>query len=363
MTRNWSTLAWGILFLTPLLCLAQNTDNAAPLAQIEAQATRIFNQSVDALVRVHAYAQADAKSGVPAYRVSTGFIIDAKGWVATTASNVAGADRIIVEWRDKKYAGVKLGSDANANFALLRFDLDAPKNFQPLALANSAAQKSGVFVQAVGFPYDKPAASRWGNLDGIHSRRGDLFFPVAHFSTNVKVSPGQSGSPLLNSKGEVIGMVVASPREDETYALPSNAIKKLTDDFIASGRARHGWSGLNAKNQPPRAGAPQPPVVTDIAPNSPAAEADVQRGDLLLRLDAVPITDISDIANLMFYKSVGESVRLTLQRGAETKTITLKLAERPVSIPSYELQKPKPASPPNGEPPQRTTVPAFDDKR
>jgi S1-C subfamily serine protease len=359
MSRNWLTGVWGVLILTPLVCLAQNPD-ATALAQIEAQATRIFNQTVQHVVRVHAYAQADAKAGIPAYRVSTGFILDAKGWVATTANNVAGADRIVIEWRDKKYAAVKLGADANANYALLRFDTGAPRNFQPLPLANSSALKSGVFVMAVGFPYDKPAAARWGNLDGIHTRRGNLFFPVAHISCNVKVSPGQSGSPLLNSKGEIIGMIVAAPREDECYALPSNAIKKLTDDFIAAGRARHGWSGLNARNLSPSHGGAQHPVVTDIAPNSPAAEADVQRGDLLVRLDGVEITDISDIANLMFYKGVGESVRLTLQRGAETKTVTLKLAERPASIPSYELQKPRPAAPPNQEPPPRLTVPAFD---
>ncbi len=357
MAHNWSTLAWGVLFLTPLLCSAQAPDGGA-LAQIEAQATRIFNQTVHTVVRVHAYAQADAKSEMPTYRVSTGFILDSKGWVATTASNVAGADRIVIEWRDKKYAAVKLGSDANVNYALLRFDMDAPRGFQPLALGNSGAQKTGTFVMAIGFPYDKPAASRWGNLDGIHTRRGNLFFPVAHFSSNVKVSPGQSGSPLLNSKGEVIGMVVASPREDESYALPSSAIRKLNEDFAAVGRARHGWSGLNAKNQPSLRNAPQPPVVTEITPHSPAAEADVQKGDVLLQLDGVEIGDISDIANLMFYKSVGESVRLTLQRGLETKTITLKLAERPSSLPRYEPRKPKPAAPPEAEPPPRATVPA-----
>ena len=132
-----------------------------------------------------------------------------------------------------------------------------------------------------------------------------------------------------------------------------DAIKKLKEDFLKSGRARYGWSGLSAKDQSvgtsQNNGARRAPVISAISPTSPAAAADLKVGDVILELEGRALRESADILDLVFPKRDGDSLRLKIQRGNEVRSLTLKLAERPadfISVPRRERQTspPEPTS-------------------
>ena len=154
-------------------------------------------------------------------------------------------------------------------------------------------------------------------------------FATTHIRSSVHVQPGQSGSPLLNSKGEVVGMVVCAMDDgSSTFALPITAARKIMDDLLKFHEARHGWTGISVEIRDLGASV-KGLAVSDVYETSPAHVAGIRSGDVLLRIGAREIRSPSDVVNATFYLSVGETVNVAVQRDGEELAVPVRVAARP----------------------------------
>jgi serine protease Do len=146
--------------------------------------------------------------------------------------------------------------------------------------------------------------------------------------------------------------------------LPSNAIKKLRDDFLSRGHARYGWTGLSVVDQTfkldEHGQTEKRPVVTAIAPDSPAAKSDLRVGDVILNLDGKAIKNSAEIPSTTFFKREGDELLLRIQRGGATKLLSLHLGARPATFVPFQPREPLPQVPQLAPltPPLPTILPA-----
>lgn len=268
-----------------------------------------------------------------ALSIGTGFFVDNKGHVFTAASVLRGATNAIVYWNGKSYEAQLVGIDLRSNLALLKIDAQTPS----LPFGDHEALKVGSLALAVGFPADGPLSVEYGEISSLDAANTPIF-AISHIRSSVHVHPGQSGSPFLNSKGEVVGMVVYSTGDgSSTFSLPIDAARKIQRDLMTHHAPRYGWTGLTISlgNQPTsETGIP----ILDVYENSPSHQAGIKKNDVLLKIGPKAIHSPADVMNATFYLSIGETVDFTVQRDGEKVIVPVKAAP----VPSNLALKPTP---------------------
>jgi S1-C subfamily serine protease len=258
----------------------------------------------------------------------------------------------------------------------------------PLPLANSSAVRPGEQVIAIGNPFGLSGTI----TTGIISQKGRLLpNPDTGFSisdaiqTDAAINPGNSGGPLLNTKGEVIGMNTAIFSSTGVYsgvgfAIPSNTIAKEISLLIKNGSYAHPWLGISGgKVTPDLANAVGLPanykgvLVASVQPGSPAEKAGLkgfsqgddngggstQTGDIITAADGHPIRQIDDIINYIeSQKNVGDNIKLTVNRDGQTMDLTATLQARPQTNPTSSSQDQN-QSPDLGPIPELPQIPGF----
>jgi S1-C subfamily serine protease len=155
-------------------------------------------------------------------------------------------------------------------------------------------------------------------------------FATTHIHANVPISPGQVGGPLLNSRGEVVGIVATSPDDGRSiYALPVEAMAKIMADFNQYGRAKHGWVGVNVVEQPDTAHDGRMVRVVQVVAGTPASESGIQSGDTVMRIDAREIYRPSDVLDASFFSQVGANMNVVVRRGEKLYNYNFAVIERP----------------------------------
>ena len=327
--RHYGVVAVSLLLVFPLAGWA-----GSALETMDAEVTGLYEQSKSAVVKIHA----ESDGGVPrspfgpSYRVSSGFLIDAAGRIVTADTVVENASAIWIDWQDRHVPAKLLGRDPLTNLALLQIDTAEPTPHLPLG--NSDELRVGSLVVAIGFPYERPSAPVVGFVAGLDITCGRRVFPVNQIRAGCRLSPGQGGGPLLNARGEVVGLVVAAHGDDQCYGLPVNAIKKLCADIINHGSPQYPWVGLDVSEHQRTnqlAGPPEWQVsIREIFSNTPAATAGFQAHDILLRIATNEIHRSADVLNTMFYRRGGETLQITVIRDGDTQAVKLVIGNRPV---------------------------------
>jgi serine protease Do len=271
--------------------------------------------------------------------LGSGVIIDAEGHLLTNNHVVRNADEFAVHLTDAKGVRRKLmarlvGRDPLTDIALLKVDpAKAPLVVAPLGDSDKLAL--GDWGVIVGNPLKLTGSVSFGIVGGLHRQLGaDLI--EDHIQVDASVHPGNSGGPLFNVRGEVVGIVALGvvPANNTGFAIPTSLITPYLDDYKKVGHPRRGYLGLTVRDITPdvaeeeRLDVQEGLLVTDVALFSPAWDAKVKEGDVVLSLDGKKVGDARSLQMAILRTRPGTSVALTLRRGKKDLDVTAKLTER-----------------------------------
>jgi S1-C subfamily serine protease len=290
---------------------------------------------------------------VPQEGQGSGFILDKAGHVLTNFHVIADANRIEVMTSDKRhYKATIVGSDRAHDLALLQ--INAP-NLQPVTLSDSSDLVVGQKVYAIGNPFGLSGTMTRGIISSIRSIRGPEGAPIEDaIQTDAAINPGNSGGPLLNSRGEVIGIntLIASNGAEQSsgigFAIPVNTAKAVLGDLTKYGRVRRPSLGIvslavspdlaDQMGLPPVSGV----LIQKVVSGGPADRAGLHGGneqyylgnmlinvggDLIVAIDGKEITDPGDITSVMDHHQPGDQVTVTVYRGRRKMTVRLTLGD------------------------------------
>ncbi len=277
------------------------------LEAIKREANTIFEHHKGAVVAI----RASDKNGELA---GSGFYMDPNGTIFTSYTIGGESWNIVVCQGDAKYPAERILGDPRSGIAILRVKARTPF----LTEGNSSELSVASPVIVVGYPLDLSVTSNFGTV-------GE--FTNGHICANLPVERGEGGAPLLNLKGEVVGVLISrSEREGECFALPIEAAEKAYHDFLRFGEVRPGWMGITVVNCP---GGKGPVQVKDILDGSPATNSGLKKGDALLRVGGIKVNSAEDVVSASFYLTAGDHVPLIVLRDGKEITIQVEAGQPP----------------------------------
>jgi serine protease Do len=278
-----------------------------------------------------------------AMSLGTGFIIDASGLILTNNHVVAGADEIKItfteEADEKPTDGEVVGRDPELDVALIK--VKSKREMVPLTFGDSDKLAVGEYVAAVGNPFGQGHSV----THGIISAKGRIApdFPLAKYiQTDAPINPGNSGGPLVNLKGEVIGINNAIDQRAQGigFAIPINSVKAVLDQLRTKGNVARGYIGVLVNDMTPEVaqqiGAPKDlraPFVTQVYPGEPADRAGVQVYDVILEFAGKKIRNFADLITAVTGVSVGSSAEMKVLRQGKERSFKVQVSERPGARP------------------------------
>lgn len=309
----------------------------------------VFEQNKAAIVRVKAaYAQPEVVDGKAkvVLRVGTGFFISKEGHVLVSASRAVGADRVWIEYQGKAYATEPIGHDRLTNISVVRV-LTPPEDFAIINLDTSVGHpQRGAIAVAITCPLDFDPSPSMGLFTGIDKKLAHQIFPTEYIRTTIDVDAGQGGCPILDINGRFIGMSVASiPDLGGSYCLPVDALVRVRDDLIFSGKMIHSWLGFEVKTQLNELDSDEV-VLSKVHDGAPAAEAGLIKGDRLLSIGGREIAEVTDVRGAIFFTRPNQFTSIKFERDGETREVSVKTLPRPEEVPEIEpTEGPKVADP------------------
>ena len=279
----------------------------------------------------------------------TGFIYDPAGFIITNNHVVAGAQRLRVQLPppDGRFFDARLvGTDPQTDLAVLK--IDAPPGLPTVPLGNSGALQVGEWVVAIGNALALPGGPTVtaGVVSALGrdiqepgqggSRGGPTLFGL--IQTDAAINPGNSGGPLVNLRGEVVGVNTLGAAQANTigFAIAIDTAKPIVEQLRQGGRVVRGYLGIVPQNVTPSVAAAlglarnDGLVVLQVGANTPAARAGLQRGDVVVGIGDVPVQDQEDLDRALTNRfRPGETVPVRLVRGGSEQTVQVTLGERP----------------------------------
>ncbi|HWN24774.1 MAG TPA: Do family serine endopeptidase [Candidatus Sulfotelmatobacter sp.] len=266
--------------------------------------------------------------------LGSGVIVTNEGHIITNNHVVDQVDEIEVQLSDGRTKKARLvGADSQVDLAVLKIDDPGVK---PLKLADSDMVQAGDFVLAIGNPFGFEETV----TDGIISSKGrpnrtDAFGDL--LQTDAAINPGNSGGPLINLRGEVIGINTAiisrsGGSQGIGFAIPSNTVRTALESLLKQGRIIRGYLGIQSRAlQPGQSGADtEGVVVDDIVPGSPAAEAQLQKGDVIHKFNGHEVKNFPMLRSLVAQAELNKKVELEIMRGGKSLNVATQIKEQPV---------------------------------
>jgi putative serine protease PepD len=262
----------------------------------------------------------------------SGFVYDEQGHVITNQHVVAGADSVQVTfWNGKTYDASVVGSDPSTDIAVL--DVDAPASvLEPLELADSSQLEVGEVVVAIGSPFGLEQTVTTGIVSALHRQitAPNEFAIDDAIQTDAAINHGNSGGPLLDLNGKVVG--VNSQIESESggndgvgFAVPSNTVERIAAGLIEDGSVEHAYLGVATEDADGVNGA----RISEVRAGTPAAAAGLRSGDVVTAIDGTTVGSADELRRLIDAHEPGDSVTVTVSRGGDTRTLRAVLATRP----------------------------------
>ncbi len=262
----------------------------------------------------------------------SGFVYDANGDIVTNQHVVAGANSISVRfWNGKTYDATLVGSDRSTDLAVVKVSAPASE-LSPLAVGDSSKLVVGDGVVAIGSPFGLEETVTSGIVSALHRSIDALnnFTIPDSIQTDAAINHGNSGGPLLNAQGQVVG-VTAQIRSDSGdnagvgFAIPSNAVRSVASQLISTGKAEHAYLGVSL--DPTSATA----RLADVRAGTPAAQGGLEKGDVVTSFGGTKVSNSNELAVAINAHSPGDTVSVTYLRDGKSHTTTVKLASRPSS--------------------------------
>src|SRR5690242_9122628 len=306
----------------------------------------------------------------PTRGVGSGFIVNPKGYILTNHHVVEDAARITVGLQSgEKYRGTVIGVDPETDVAVIK--IDAPKDLPTVTLGDSNAAQVGDWVLAMGSPFGLDQTVTAGIIS--KKERETPFFNVFQrfLQTDAAINRGNSGGPLVNMRGEVIGMnsQIATSTGDYNgigFALPANETSFVYKQLIAQGKVKRGYLGITLETAHDEyakvysLSEAKGAIITMVAPTengepTPAAKAGLQANDVIVEFEGAPVNSAQDLIQRVANTPVGQQITLTFLRDVngklEKKTVSVALSERPASAAaSREWEEPAKPAPKTADP-------------
>ena len=255
--------------------------------------------------------------------LGSGFIIKEDGIVITNNHVIANAEDILVRVGDKEYKAEVLGEDPYMDLAVLKMKTN--DKFKPVSFGDSSKSRVGDWVVAIGNPFGLGGTVTSGIISARNRQIG-LTRYEDFIQTDASINQGNSGGPLFNLKGEVIGVntAIIAPGQSGSigigFAIPANAASNVISQLIKFGETKRGWLGVRIQEvtneiaDVEKLKKPEGALVASVGQNSPAAKAGIKAGDIILEFDGKKINTMKKLPNVVASTEVGKSVELKIWR-------------------------------------------------
>jgi S1-C subfamily serine protease len=371
----WAKLLWLLAFLAVLLgisylvpLIAENTQYAltrgrqraehdlavehlpgSPLAELSRSSQMVSQAIAPSVVHINtqgneadvfAFPLRGMRSPIPAEGQGSGFIVDAAGYLITNLHVISSAREITVTLADgRRVSGRLVGLDKDTDLAVVRINAD---RLTPIRWADSDQTEPGAMVWAVGSPFGLERSITSGILSA-KNRAGLAGTAYQNFlQTDTAVNPGNSGGPLVNTEGRVIGVntaIVGDAYQGISFAIPSNVAREVYERIKDGGVVERGWLGVKLESMTDQhardlglsqtTGAYIAEVVDQAGGGSPAAKAGIQAGDVILRWNDKPIGGPAELSNLVAQTEIGSTARAAVFRRGEELALEVVVGLRP----------------------------------
>jgi serine protease Do len=291
----------------------------------------------------------DSRSEFRRPGLGSGVIIDKRGLVLTNFHVVKGADEILIRLYDKReYRGQILGTDPKTDLAVVKFQPD--HEITVASLGNSDALRVGEWAIAIGNPFGLDQTVTVGVISATGRSDVGIATYENFIQTDASINPGNSGGPLVNLKGQVIGVntAIVAAGQGIGFAIPINMVKRVVDQLVDKGKVVRGWLGVALQPLSPDlaqslglAGT-NGAVVGSTITGSPAAQAGLQQGDVIVTYDTTPVDDYRHVQRLVAETRVGKSVTLQIVRKKQKMDVAVTIAEVPDETARRPGPPPKP---------------------
>ncbi|MFM7427669.1 MAG: HhoA/HhoB/HtrA family serine endopeptidase [Elainella sp.] len=278
--------------------------------------------------------------------LGSGFIVSNDGRIITNAHVVEGADTVEVTLKDgRKLQGRVLGADPVTDVAVIKVD---GNNLPAATLSNSEQVQPGEWAIAIGNPLGLDntvtvgiisATGRSSNSAGIPDKRVDFI------QTDAAINPGNSGGPLLNERGEVIGMntAIRADAQGIGFAIPSNTLQRIADQLASKGKAEHAYLGVQMTTLTPEVrqeinSSPNANInvseergvlIVDVVNGSPADRAGLKAGDVIYRVNGQDVTTAEQLQNVVEAAQVGNTLQVELKRNGSNQNVAVQTGDYP----------------------------------
>jgi S1-C subfamily serine protease len=353
--------------------------SADPILYNESTVTSIYNNASPAVVEIDVTSQSSGYFGSSVQGEGSGIVIDTNGNIVTNNHVVEGATTVSVKFKNGNTVTAKvLGTDTAADLAVVSVDASAVSGITPLTLGDSSAVTPGQLAVAIGNPYGLDQTVTVGVVSGLNRTIGNL---TGMLQTDAALNPGNSGGPLLDANGAVIGINTAietgtamgTSAHGIGFAVPSNVVKNELTTLESGKAVARPWIGISGQTltaalaQQLTLTVNQGVYVVSVVAGSPAATAGLKAatfdangnpaagGDVITAADGKAMNAIEDLQAYIATKNVGDVVALTVLRAGASTSVSVTLGARPASTTSVTPNV-TPSNPSQGQMPN---MPGF----
>lgn len=273
--------------------------------------------------------------------LGSGVIVSQDGYIITNNHVVEKADEIKVTLLDKRtLKGSIVGADPKTDIAIIKIDAN---NLQTLSWGDSDKLQVGEFVLAIGSPYGLSNTVTMGIISAVGRANVGIADYEDFIQTDAAINPGNSGGPLVNIKGELIGINTAIFSRTGGYqgigfAVPSNMVRLVMDQLVQKGKVTRGWIGVTIQELTPELAQEfglkksKGALVSDVAKDSPAARAGILKGDIILEFNGKEVKDVSSLRNMVAQSKTGSEITLKILRAGKEFTVKVGIVELPREV-------------------------------
>ncbi len=313
-----------------------------PVSSTPLSLEQIYNASNPGVVSILVQVNQGGQTGEGA---GSGFVLSDNGFIVTNHHVIDGASTIVVRfYNDADSQAHVIGDDPNSDLAILQVDKLA-EGAHPLPLGDSSQVRVGDSVAAIGNPFALGTSMSSGIISAVNRSIPSGFTPYnipEALQTDAAINPGNSGGPLIDMKGNIIGINAQIRTASQGggnigigFAIPVNILKQIYPSLIQNGSYAWPYLGvgsaarnplaLNTNNVQAQRGA----LISQVESGGPAARAGLQQGDVVIAADGQKISNFDDLLSFIAYKHPGDQVQLTILRGNQQQTVTVTLGQRP----------------------------------
>jgi putative serine protease PepD len=305
-----------------------DTASASPLS-----VNQIYRRAYRGVVEI-TVTEAGSASPIPGggaqQAQGSGWVYDSDGHIVTNDHVVDGATSIKVRfWDGKTYSATVVGTDKSTDLAVIKVDAPSSKLY-PLTVGDSTQLQVGDGVVAIGSPFGLEETVTSGIVSALHRAiQGMTNFTINDsIQTDAAINHGNSGGPLLNTQGQVVGVNAqiksdSGGNEGVGFSIPSATVKTVASQLIANGKAVHAYLGVSIDSSASNA------LLAGVQDNTPAAKAGLKKGDVITAVNSTSIATGDDLSRAVDAHKPGDRVSVTYKRGSSEHTVTLTLGTRP----------------------------------